>query len=230
MKSIYFLLYSTWKGATHGVYAGAFTQKTASPKNPKGLSSDQGRRPVIDHLLVPVVLGSSRSTPENKKSSRKVQGVPKAPAKDHRLVSNPHKGARTRRCTKHPQEDSPRSRKAKHGRITEDQHLVSNPHEGARMRRCTKHPQEDFPLSRKAKRGRIIEDQGRSDHLAEETQIWRSAPGPSPREQPLMRCRRSLGSLKRRRFHVREDPASLIDEEGPVNLHARQFALSCWHR
>jgi hypothetical protein len=29
----------------HGVYAGAFDWKTASPKNPKGLSSDQGRRP-----------------------------------------------------------------------------------------------------------------------------------------------------------------------------------------
>jgi hypothetical protein len=42
MKSIYFLLYSTRKGATHGIYAGAFARKTASPKNPKGLSSDQG--------------------------------------------------------------------------------------------------------------------------------------------------------------------------------------------
>jgi hypothetical protein len=87
-----------------------------------------------------------------------------------------------------------------------------------------------FPLSRKAKRGRIIEDQGRSDHLAKETQIQRSVPGPSPREQPLTRCRRSLGSLKRRHFHVREGPASLNNEEGPVNHHARQFALSCWHR
>jgi hypothetical protein len=230
MKSIYFLLYSTRKGARHGVYAGAFARKTASPKNLKGLSSDQGRRPVVDHLLVPVVLGSSRSTPENKKSSRKVQGVPKAPAKDQRLVSNPHEGARTRRCTKHPQEDSPRSRKAKHGRITEDQPLVSNPHEGARMRRCIKHPREDFPLSRKAKHGRTIEDQGCSDHLAKETQIQRSAPGPSPREQPLTRCRRPLGSLNHRLFHVRESPASLNDEEGPVNRHARQFALSCWHR
>jgi hypothetical protein len=147
-----------------------------------------------------------------------------------RLVSNPHEGTRMRRCTKHPQEDSPHSRKAKHGRITEDQHLVSNPHEGARMRRCTKHLQEDFPLSRKAKRGRIIEDQGRSDHFAKEAQIRRSAPGPSPREQPLTRCRRSLGSLNRRRFHVHEGPASLNDEEGPMNRHARQFALSCWHR
>jgi hypothetical protein len=208
----------------------AFARKTASPKNPKGLSSDQGRRPVINHLHMPVVLSSSRSTPGNKKSSRKVQGVPKAPAKDQRLVSNPHKGARMHRCTKHPQEDSPRSRKAKHGRITEDQHLVSNPREGARMRRCTKHPQEDSPRSRKAKRGRIIKDQGHSDHLAKETQIRRSAPGPSPREQPLTRCRWSLGSLKRRRFHVREGPASLNDEEGPVNRHAWQFALSCWHR
>jgi hypothetical protein len=192
MKSIYFLLYSTRKGARHGVYDGAFARKTASPKNPKGLSSDQGRRPVVDHLLMPVVLGSSRSTPENKKTSRKVQGVPKAPAKDQPLVSNPREGTRTRRCIKHPRGDS--------------------------------------PLSRKAKRGRTIEDQGRSDHLAKETQIQRSAPGPSPREQPLTRCRRSLGSLKRRRFHVREGPASLNDEEGPVNHHTRQFALSCWHR
>jgi hypothetical protein len=30
MKSIYFLLYSTRKGARHGVYAGAFARKTAS--------------------------------------------------------------------------------------------------------------------------------------------------------------------------------------------------------
>jgi hypothetical protein len=247
MKSIYFLLYSTQKGARHGVYAGAFARKTASPKNPKGLSSDQGRRPIVDHLLVPVVLSSSQSTPENKKSSRKVQGVPKAPAKDQPLVSNPREGARTRRCIKHPREDShlsrkakdgritedqpfvsnpregarlrrcikhlrkdsPLSRKAKHGRITEDQPLVSNPREGARTRQCIKHPWEDSPLSRKAERGRIIEHQGRSDHLAKETQIRRSAPGPSPREQPLTRCRRSLGSLKRRRFHVREGPASL---------------------
>jgi hypothetical protein len=41
-----------------------------------------------------------------KKSSRKVQGVPKAPAKDLHLVSNPHEEARMHRCTKHPQEDS----------------------------------------------------------------------------------------------------------------------------
>jgi hypothetical protein len=230
VKSIYFLLCSTRKGARHGVYAGAFARKTASPKNPKGLSSDQGRRPVIDHLLVPVVLGSSRSTPENKKSLRKVQGVPKAPAKDQPLVSNPREGTRTRRCIKHPRGDFPLSRKAKHGRITEDQPFVSSPHEGARTRRCIKHSREDCPLSRKAKRGRTIEDQGRSDHLAKEMQIRRSAPGPSPREQPLTRCRRSLGSLKCRRFHVREGPASLNDEEGLVNRHARQFALSCWHR
>jgi hypothetical protein len=32
-------------GARHGVYVAAFAQKTASPKNPKGMSSDQGRRP-----------------------------------------------------------------------------------------------------------------------------------------------------------------------------------------
>jgi hypothetical protein len=99
MKSIYFLLYSTRKGARHGVYAGAFARKTTSPKNPKGLSSDQGDGPIIDHLHVPVVLSSSRSTPENKKSSEKFRGVPKAPAKDERLVSNPHEGAQTRRCT-----------------------------------------------------------------------------------------------------------------------------------
>jgi hypothetical protein len=194
--------------------------------------------------------------------------VPKAPAKDQPLVSNPREGARTHRCIKHPQEDSPLSRKAKHGRITEDQPLVSNPREGARMRRCIKHPREDSPLSRKAKhggitkdqplvsnpcegartrrcikhpwedspllrkaeRGRIIEDQGRSNHLVKETQIQRSTPGPSPCKQPLTRCRRSLGSLKHRRFHVREGPASLNDEEGPMNRHAQQFALSCWHR
>jgi hypothetical protein len=156
------------------------------------MSSDQGRWPVIDHLHIPVVLSSSRSTPGNKKSLRKVRGVPKAPAKDQRLVSNPH--------------------------------------EGARMRRCTEHPQEDSLYSRKAKRGRIIEDQGCSDRLAKETQIWRSTPGPSPRDQPLTRCRRSLGSLKRRRFHIREGPASLNSEEGPVNRHVWQFALICWHR
>jgi hypothetical protein len=230
MKSIYFLLYYTQKGDRHGVYAGAFARKTASPKNPKGLSSDQGRRPIVDHLLMPVVLGSSRSTPANKKSSRKVQGVPKAPAKDQPLVSNPREGTRTHRCIKHPRGDSPLSRKAKHGRTTEDQPLVSNPREGTRTRRCIKHPRGDSPLSRKAKRGKTIEDQGRSDHLAKETQIRRSAPGPSPREQPLTRCRRSLGSLKHRRFHVREGLASLNDEEGPVNRHVRQFALSCWHR
>jgi hypothetical protein len=49
-----------------------------------------GDGPVIDHLQVPMVLSSSRSTPGNKKSSRKVWGVPKAPAKDQLLVSNPH--------------------------------------------------------------------------------------------------------------------------------------------
>jgi hypothetical protein len=58
MKSIHFLLYSTWKGARHGVYAGAFAQKIASLKNPKGLSFDEGQWPVIDHLHVPVVLSS----------------------------------------------------------------------------------------------------------------------------------------------------------------------------
>jgi hypothetical protein len=84
-----------------------------------------------------------------------------------------------------------------------------------------KHPQEDSPRLRKAKRGRITEDYSRSDHLAKDTQIQRSAPGPSPREQPLTRCRRSLGSLKRRRFRVHEGPASLNNEEGPVNHHAR---------
>jgi hypothetical protein len=89
MKSIYFLLYFTWKGARHGVYAGAFAQKTASP--------------VIDHLQVPMVLSSSRSTPENKKSLGKVQGVPKAPAKDQRLVGNPHEVQGRVDALKHPQ-------------------------------------------------------------------------------------------------------------------------------
>jgi hypothetical protein len=37
---------------------------------------------------------------------RKVLGVPKAPAKDQHLMSNPHEEARMRRCNKHPQEDS----------------------------------------------------------------------------------------------------------------------------
>jgi hypothetical protein len=58
-----------------------------------------GDGPVNDHLWMPMVLSSSRSTPENKKSSRKVQGVPEAPVKDLPLMSNPHEGARTRRCT-----------------------------------------------------------------------------------------------------------------------------------
>jgi hypothetical protein len=118
-----------------------------------------------------------------------------------------------------------------------DQHLVSNPHEprgqlsqGSKDASTHKASAGRFPLPRKAKRGRIIEDQGRSDHLAKEMQIRRSAPGPSPREQPLTRCRQSLGSLKRRCFHVREGPASLNDKEGPVNHHVQQFALSCWHR
>jgi hypothetical protein len=87
-----------------------------------------------------------------------------------------------------------------------------------------------FPSIEKAKSGRIIEDQGCSDHLAKEMQIRRAAPGPSPREKPLTRCQWSLGSLKHQRFHVRESPASLNDEEGPVNRHTRQFALSYWHR
>jgi hypothetical protein len=43
-----------------------------------------------------VVLSSSRSTLENKKSSEEVQGVPKAPTKDKHLMSSPHEGARTR--------------------------------------------------------------------------------------------------------------------------------------
>jgi hypothetical protein len=104
MKSIYFLLYFTQKGARHGVYAEAFARKIASLKNPKGLSSDQGDIPVINHLHVLVVLSSSRSTPENKKSSEKFQGMPKAPTKDKHLMSNPHEGAQTRRCTQHLQE------------------------------------------------------------------------------------------------------------------------------
>jgi hypothetical protein len=199
MKSIYFLLYSTLKGARHGVYAGAFARKTTSPKNPKGTSSDQGRRPIIDHLHMPVVLSSSRSTPGNKKSLRQVQGVPKAPAEDQRLVSNPHE-----HC--------------------------EQPSRGSKDTSMHKASAGRFPLSRKAKRGRITEDQGCSDHLAKETLIQRSTPGPSPCEQPLTRCRQSLGSLKRQRFHVREGPASLNDEEGPVNRHMGQFALICWHR
>jgi hypothetical protein len=36
MKSIYFLLYFTQKGARHGVYARAFARKIASPKKPEG--------------------------------------------------------------------------------------------------------------------------------------------------------------------------------------------------
>jgi hypothetical protein len=36
MKSIYFLLYFTRKGARHGVYAGAFAQKNSKPKKPEG--------------------------------------------------------------------------------------------------------------------------------------------------------------------------------------------------
>jgi hypothetical protein len=187
------------KGARHGVYAGAFARKIASPKNPKGTSSDHGQRPVIDHLHIPMVLSSSQSTPGNKKSLRKVRGVPKAPAKDQHLVSNPHE---------------PRGQ----------------PSRGSKDASMHKASAGGSPLPRKAKHGRIIEDQGRSDHLAKETQIRRSVPGPSPHEQPSTRWRWSLGSLKHRRFHVREGPGSLNDEEGPVFHHARQFALSCWHR
>jgi hypothetical protein len=55
-----------------------------------------GEGPVNDHLWMPMVLSSSRSTPENKKSSMKVQGVPEAPVKDLHLVGNPHEEARTR--------------------------------------------------------------------------------------------------------------------------------------
>jgi hypothetical protein len=58
-----------------------------------------GDGPVNDHLWMPMVLSSSRSTPENKKSLRKVQGVPEAPVKDLHLVSYAHEEARTRRCT-----------------------------------------------------------------------------------------------------------------------------------
>ena len=57
-----------------------------------------GDGPINDHLWMPMVLSSSRSTLENKKSSKKVQGVPKAPVKDLQLVSNPHEEARMRRC------------------------------------------------------------------------------------------------------------------------------------
>jgi hypothetical protein len=58
----------------------------------------RGDGPVNDHLWMPMVLSSSRSTSKNKKSSRIVQGVPKAPVKDLPLVSNPHGGVKTRRC------------------------------------------------------------------------------------------------------------------------------------
>jgi hypothetical protein len=67
-----------------------------------------------------MVLSYSQSTPENKKSSGKVQGVPKAPTKDQRLMSNPHEVQGRVNALKHPQEDSPHLRKAKSGRITED--------------------------------------------------------------------------------------------------------------
>jgi hypothetical protein len=56
----------------------------------------RGDGPAIDHLHMPVVLGSSRGISENKKSLERVQGAPKAPIKDLRLVSNPHEGAQTR--------------------------------------------------------------------------------------------------------------------------------------
>jgi hypothetical protein len=36
MKSIYFLLYSTQKGARNGVYARAFAQENSKPKKPEG--------------------------------------------------------------------------------------------------------------------------------------------------------------------------------------------------
>jgi hypothetical protein len=140
-----------------------------------------------------------RSTPENKKSLRKVQGVPKAPAKDQPLVSNPRKGARTHRCIKHPQGDYPLSRKAKHGRITEDQPLVSNPHEGAKMRRCIKHPREDFPLSRKDKHGRITEDQPLMSNPHEGARMRRCIK--HPREDfPLSRKDASMHKASTGRF------------------------------
>jgi hypothetical protein len=227
MKSIYFLLYSTRKGARHGVYAGAFAQKTASPKNPKGLSSDQGRRPIVDHLLVPVVLSFSQSTPENKKSLRKVQGVPKAPAKHQPLVGNPREGARTRQCIKHLREDCPLSRKAKHGRINEDQPLMSNPREGARTCRCIKHPREDSPLSRKAKHGRITEDQPLVSnpregartrrcikHPREDSPLSRKAKhGRITEDQSLVSNPREGGRTRRCIKHLREDSPLLRKAE-----------------
>jgi hypothetical protein len=89
MKSIYFPLYSTRVGAGHGVYAGTSPGKTASPPNPKGPSSGQGRRPQADHLHESVVLSSSHGAPENKKIFGNFQGVPKAPTKDRLLMSAP---------------------------------------------------------------------------------------------------------------------------------------------
>jgi hypothetical protein len=78
---------------------GPLPRKQQARKTQRDRALIRGDGPVMDHLHVPVVLSSSRSTPENKKSLGKVQGVPKAPAKDQRLVSNPHECARTRRCT-----------------------------------------------------------------------------------------------------------------------------------
>jgi hypothetical protein len=60
--------------------------KQQAQKTQRDCALIRGDSPVIDHLHMPVVLSSSRSAPENKKSSGKVQGVPKAPAKDQRLT------------------------------------------------------------------------------------------------------------------------------------------------
>jgi hypothetical protein len=82
------------------------------PKKPEGSELWSGAMALFnDHLWMPMVLSSSQSTPENKKSLMKVQGVPKAPAKDLHLVSNPHEEAR---CVDAPSSTGrfPLSRKA----------------------------------------------------------------------------------------------------------------------
>jgi hypothetical protein len=76
---------------------GPSLRKQQAPKTQRDRALIRDNGPVIDHLHMLVVLSSSRSTLENKKSLEKVQGVPKAPTKDQRHVSNPHEGARCRR-------------------------------------------------------------------------------------------------------------------------------------
>jgi hypothetical protein len=167
MKSIYFLLYFTRKGARHGIYAGAFARKTASPKNPKGLSSGQGDGPITDHLHVLVVLSSSRSTPENKKSSENSKVCPRHPPRTNAPSASLTRASRCHDALSiHGSQGSPHLRKAEHGGASRRVDALS-------IRRS-----QDSPRSRKAKHSRIIEDQGRSDHLEKETQIRRSTLGP----------------------------------------------------